>query len=166
MAVNICPFCLKNNSISYEASVNYVCTVYCLKTVMTLDSLTNCFSCFFLYKKTYVLHLEAQYCCVLSCVCSALSTVGCSESGGPAADNQLTSLIALVRGANENKCEPLWRANSANGSETTRTWAGPHSRCQVLISCLTCSRVTPRLLISLDFQNLWGQQVWFYVLCL
>lgn len=55
----------------------------------------------------YAPHLEAQYCCVLSCVCSALSTVGCSESGGPAADNQLTSLIAFVRGANENKCEPL-----------------------------------------------------------
>lgn len=103
MAVNICPFCLKNNSINYEASVNYGN----LMTVMTLDSLTNCFSCFFLYKNTYVPHLEAQYCCVLSCVCSALSTVGCSESGGPAADNQLTSLIALVRGANENKCEPL-----------------------------------------------------------
>lgn len=102
MAVNICPFCLKNNSINYEASVNYGN----LMTVMTLDS--QIVSAVFSYiKTTYAPHLEAQYCCVLSCVCSALSTVGCSESGGPAADNQLTSLIAFVRGANENKCEPL-----------------------------------------------------------
>lgn len=44
---------------------------------------------------------------MLRSVCLALSTVGGGESGGPAADNQLTSLIAVVRGANENKCEPL-----------------------------------------------------------
>lgn len=40
-------------------------------------------------------------------MCLALSTVGVGDSGGLAADNQLTSQIALVRGANENKCEPL-----------------------------------------------------------
>lgn len=61
--------------------------------------------------------------------CLAWSIVGGGKSGGPAADNQLTSLIMAVRGANENKCEPLHRANAANGSETTRTCTGLHSRC-------------------------------------
>lgn len=41
-------------------------------------------------------------------------------AGGPAADNQLTPLIAVVRGANENKCEPLHAASTTNGSETAR----------------------------------------------
>ncbi|MED6258048.1 hypothetical protein ATANTOWER_002275 [Ataeniobius toweri] len=58
-----------------------------------------------------------------------VSIVGGGKSGGPAADNHLTSLITVVRGANENKCEPLHRANAANGSETAWTWTGLHSRC-------------------------------------
>lgn len=41
---------------------------------------------------------------MLSTGCLALSTAGGRESGGPAADNQLTSLIAVVRSANGNKC--------------------------------------------------------------
>lgn len=67
--------------------------------------------------------------CTMLAVCLALSTVGGGESGGPAADNQLTSLIAVVRGANENKCRPLYRANTANASETAWTREGLCSRC-------------------------------------
>lgn len=33
-----------------------------------------------------------------------LSTAGGRQSGDPTGDNQLTSLIAVVRSANENKC--------------------------------------------------------------
>lgn len=84
---------------------------------------------------------------MLSPVCLALSTVGGGESGGPAA-NHLTSLIAVVRGANENKCEPLHRADTANGSETARTWAGLRSKSRILIRCLTCSYARLQLLIS------------------
>lgn len=72
--------------------------------------------------------------------------LGGSVSRGRAADNQPTSIIAVVRGANENKCEPLHRANTANGRETA--WTGLHSRCKVLIRCLTCSYATLQLLIS------------------
>ena len=88
------------------------------------------------------------------------------KSGGPAADNQLTSLIVVVRGANENKCEPLHRANTTNGSETARTWAGPRSRCWVLIRCWTCSYATLQLLISVHVWNGQGQLVGFNVACL
>lgn len=104
-----------------------------------------------------LIQIKAQY--------LALSTVGRGgggggESGGLAADNELTSLIAVVRGANENKCEPLHRANTANGRETARTRAGPHSRCRVIIRCLTCSYTTLQLLISAHLWNWWGQLVY------
>ena len=94
-----------------------------------------------------------QFVCMLGSVSLALSTVGGGKSGGPAADNQLTSLIAVARGANENKCEPLHQANTANGRETARTWAGPRSTCWVLIRCLTCSHATLQLLISVHLWN-------------
>lgn len=82
-------------------------------------------------------------------MCLALPTERGGESGGPAVDNQLTPLIAVVKGANENICEPLQRANTANGSVTAWTWPGLHSRCRVLIRSLTCSYATLQLLISM-----------------
>lgn len=85
----------------------------------------------------------------MSDVCLMLSTataVG-GEIGGPVADNELPSLIVTVRGANENKCEPLHGANMVNGSETTSTRAGLRRGCWVLIRCLTCSYATLQLLI-------------------
>lgn len=89
-------------------------------------------------------------------MCLAPSTVGGGESGGPAADNQLTSLIAVVRGANENKCEPLHRANTANGSETARTWAGLRSRCWVfnqMLDMLICDTAVIDFCASLGWMR-------------
>lgn len=36
--------------------------------------------------------------------CLVVFSAGGRESGSPAADNQLTALIAVVRSTNENKC--------------------------------------------------------------
>ena len=66
------------------------------------------------------------------------------QFGGPAADNQLTSLIAVVRSANENKCKliQLMEVRQQGHGQVGGPDAG------VFIRCSTRSYGTLHVLIS------------------